>query len=154
MCPDSRSCRRFSKYYRAISQQIFALTRSVTPLVEPLSLDEAYLDVTENATERAARRQHRDAAESANQAGHGLTASAASRQQVSSLIASAWRKPDGETVIAPERVEAFLRSCRSTRCGVLDRSRPGATMASPGSWTCAAPTSVLRARSAACPTGC
>ena len=38
----------FAKY-RAASQQVFAILRAVTPLVEPLSLDEAYLDVTENA---------------------------------------------------------------------------------------------------------
>src|SRR5258705_5217029 len=38
----------FNKY-RAVSQQVFAIFRSITRLVEPLSLDEAYLDVTENA---------------------------------------------------------------------------------------------------------
>ena len=96
--------------YRSVSQEVFALYRSVTPLVEPLSLDEAYLDVTENAWHEplavnVARRLKtliRDTT--------GLTASAGvAPNKFLAKIASAWRKPDGLTVIAPERVEAFLQ---------------------------------------------
>ena len=49
LCPDLEIVRPDFQKYRAVSQQVFAIFRSVTPLVEPLSLDEAYLDVTENA---------------------------------------------------------------------------------------------------------
>jgi DNA polymerase-4 len=99
----------FSKY-RAVSQEVFAICRSVTPLVEPLSLDEAYLDVTDNSfseplgVEVARRIKHaiRDRT--------GLTASAGvAPNKFLAKIASGWRKPDGLTVIAPERVEAFLQ---------------------------------------------
>jgi DNA polymerase IV len=99
----------FSKY-RAISQQIFTIYRSVTPLVEPLSLDEAYLDVTTNAWNEPlgvniATRLKRQIKEDT-----GLTASAGvAPNKFLAKIASAWRKPDGLTVIAPERVEAFLQ---------------------------------------------
>jgi DNA polymerase-4 len=98
----------FSRY-RAVSQQILALFRSVTPLVEPLSLDEAFLDVTENAWEEplgvsVARRLKAEI-----RAATGLTASAGvAPNKFLAKIASAWKKPDGLTVIAPERVEAFL----------------------------------------------
>ena len=44
-----RSCRPDFARYKAASNAVFAIFREVTPLVEPLSLDEAYLDVTENA---------------------------------------------------------------------------------------------------------
>ena len=44
-------------------------------------------------------------------------------------IASGWQKPDGLTVIAPERVEKFCRGCRLTRCGASVRSRPEAARA-------------------------
>src|SRR5687768_3472173 len=48
LCPPLVIVRPDFKRYRAASDAVFAIFRSVTPLVEPLSLDEAYLDVTEN----------------------------------------------------------------------------------------------------------
>jgi len=95
--------------YRAVSQDVFALFRSVTPLVEPLSLDEAYLDVTENAWAeplgmRVAARLKQEIRERT-----GLTASAGvAPNKFLAKIASGWQKPDGLTVIAPGRVEQFL----------------------------------------------
>jgi DNA polymerase-4 len=99
----------FSKYKTA-STIIFGLYRDVTPLVEPLSLDEAYLDVTENtwgeplAMEVARRLKRRILEET------GLTASAGvAPNKILAKIASGWKKPDGLTVISPERVERFLQ---------------------------------------------
>ena len=99
----------FNKY-RAVSQQVFALFRSITPLVEPLSLDEAYLDVTENAWGEtlgmAVARRLKEEIRTAT----GLTASAGvAPNKFLAKIASGWKKPDGLTVIAPERVESFLQ---------------------------------------------
>jgi DNA polymerase-4 len=96
--------------YRAVSQQVMDLLRSCTPLVEPLSLDEAYLDVTENRwneplaanVARMLKARIRDQT--------GLTASAGvAPNKFLAKIASGWRKPDGLTIIAPERVEHFLQ---------------------------------------------
>ena len=100
----------FAKY-RAVSAQVLALFREVTPLVEPLSLDEAYLDVTENAWgERfatpVARRLKRQIRERT-----GLTASAGvAANKFLAKVASALEKPDGLTVVPPARVEPFLRT--------------------------------------------
>jgi DNA polymerase IV len=99
----------FSKY-RAVSRQVFEIFRAVTPLVEPLSMDEAYLDVTENAwTEpsgtRVAERLKRLIRETTS-----LTASAGvAPNKFLAKIASGWKKPDGLTVIAPDRIEGFLK---------------------------------------------
>jgi DNA polymerase-4 len=96
--------------YRSISQQIFEIYRQVTPLVEPLSLDEAYLDVTENAWNEplgvnVARRLKQCIKEATN-----LTASAGvAPNKFLAKIASGWKKPDGLTVVAPERDERFLQ---------------------------------------------
>jgi DNA polymerase-4 len=96
--------------YKAVSNLIFAIYREVTTLVEPLSLDEAYLDVTENAwgeplaTEVARRLKHRIFHETR------LTASAGvAPNKFLAKIASGWKKPDGLTVIHPDRVEPFLQ---------------------------------------------
>ena len=96
--------------YRSISDRIFDMYRSVTPLVEPLSLDEAYLDVTSNSwgeplattVARRLKRWIRDETK--------LTVSAgAAPNKFLAKIASDWDKPDGLTVIPVERVDAFLQ---------------------------------------------
>jgi len=96
--------------YRAVSQQVFEIFRRITPLVEPLSLDEAYLDVTENAWGEllgmSVARRLKDEIRAAT----SLTASAGvAPNKFLAKIASGWHKPDGLTVVAPERVETFLQ---------------------------------------------
>jgi DNA polymerase-4 len=111
LCPSLAIVRPDFTKYRAVSQQVFDIYRSVTPLVEPLSLDEAYLDVTENVWGetlgmRVARRLKDEI-----RAATGLTASAGvAPNKFLAKIASGWQKPDGLTVIAPERVETFLQA--------------------------------------------
>src|SRR5262249_16637080 len=96
--------------YRAASQKVFEIFRSVTPLVEPLSLDEAYLDVTENAWGETLGRSVALRLKAEIRAHTGLTASAGVAPNKSlAKIAAAGKKPDGLTVIAPERVEQFLQ---------------------------------------------
>jgi DNA polymerase-4 len=109
-CPELVVLRPDFARYREASRRVMAILRSVTPLVEPLSLDEAYLDVTENAwglplaTDVARELKRRIRAELA------LTASAGvAPNKFLAKIASGWRKPDGLTVVPPERVEAFLQ---------------------------------------------
>ena len=109
LCPSLVIVRPDFARYKAASQTVFAIFRRVTPLVEPMSLDEAYLDVTENAWGEAlgqsvARRLKAEIKHETN-----LTASAGvAPNKFLAKIASGWKKPDGLTVIAPERVEQFL----------------------------------------------
>jgi DNA polymerase IV len=99
----------FAKY-RAVSQQVLDLFRSVTPLVEPLSLDEAYLDVTSNAWGETLGISVARRLKAEIRSATGLTASAGvAPNKFLAKIASGWQKPDGLTVIAPERVEGFLQ---------------------------------------------
>jgi DNA polymerase-4 len=110
LCPELVVVSPDFRKYGEVSRRVFDVFRSVTPLVEPLSLDEAYLDVTDNAwglplgVEVARRIKVRILEEVA------LTASAGvAPNKFLAKIASGWKKPDGLTVIAPERVESFLQ---------------------------------------------
>jgi DNA polymerase IV len=96
--------------YRAVSQQVFAIFKEVTPLVEGLSLDEAYLDVTENSfNEPLGVNVARRIKDRITEVTH-LTASAGvAPNKFLAKIASGWKKPDGLTVVAPERIEKFLQ---------------------------------------------
>ena len=91
--------------YKEVSRQIRAVFRDYTELVEPLSLDEAFLDVTHlrSATLAAREIKARILAET------GLTASAGiSVNKMLAKIASDYRKPDGLCTIHPDRAAAFI----------------------------------------------
>jgi DNA polymerase-4 len=109
-CADLVVVRPDFRRYREASERVMGILRAATPLVEPLSLDEAYLDVTDNlwgmplAMAVATELKRRIRAELS------LTASAGvAPNKFLAKIASGWQKPDGLTVIAPGRVEAFLQ---------------------------------------------
>jgi DNA polymerase-4 len=110
LCPNLVIVPPDFRKYRAASSEVFTLFREVTPLVEPLSLDEAYLDVTENAWGETLGRRVAERLKAAIRETTGLTASAGvAPNKFLAKIASGWKKPDGLTVIAPERVEKFLQ---------------------------------------------
>ena len=110
-CPDLIFVKPRFDAYREVSHQIRAIFADYTPLVEPLSLDEAYLDVTEDlkgigiATRIAEEIRERIRADTQ------LTASAGvSYNKFLAKLASDQNKPDGLCVITPAKGEAFVAS--------------------------------------------
>ena len=110
LCPEAVFVPPDFPRYRAVSRLVREIFKRHTDLVEPLSLDEAYLDVTENKTglptaTRVARAIRAQIREELN-----LTASAGvAPNKFLAKIASDWRKPDGLFVIQPDEVDPFLR---------------------------------------------
>src|SRR5260221_3093483 len=95
--------------YRAVSTQIMAIFKSVTSLVEPLSLDEAYLDITSCVNDFPEAVQLARIIKERIREETGLTASAGvSFNKLLSKLGSDAHKPDGLTVITPEQAPAFL----------------------------------------------
>jgi len=109
LCPDAIFVAPDFTRYRAVSGDVREIFKRHTDLIEPLSLDEAYLDVTTNKTglptatlvARTIRGQIRQEL--------NLTASAGvAPNKFLAKLASDWKKPDGLFVIQPEDVDAFL----------------------------------------------
>lgn len=109
LCPHVVIIEPNFEHYRAVSAQIYSIFKQYTHLVEPIALDEAYLDVTTNlkniksATEVAQHIQH-DIYQQTQ-----LTASAGvAPNKFLAKIASDWQKPNGLFVIKPTHVKNFI----------------------------------------------
>ena len=97
--------------YKAVSRQIMGIFHEYTDLVEPLSLDEAFLDVTENYKQMSSATQIANEIKQMISEKVGLTASAGvSFNKFLAKIASDYRKPNGLFVVEPTNAEQFVES--------------------------------------------
>jgi len=109
LCPEAVFVPPDFARYKAVSRQIRTIFLRHTDLVEPLSLDEAYLDVTEPKSAHASATAIAKAIRAEIRETTGLTASAGvAPAKFLAKIASDWRKPDGLFVIRPREVLDFL----------------------------------------------
>ncbi|WP_421910348.1 DNA polymerase IV [Marinobacter sp.] len=113
LCPGLVTVPPYMARYRAVSKQVMAILRELTDLVEPLSLDEAFLDVSEVTKHKGSatlmaqylRKRVKDEV--------GITISAGvAPNKFLAKIASDWKKPDGLFVIRPEDVEGFVQELK------------------------------------------
>lgn len=116
LCPQLIIVNPRFQVYKEVSAQIRAIISDYTDLIEPISLDEAFLDVTDNkkgitlAVDIAREIKQRIVQAT------GLTASAGvSYCKFLAKIASDWRKPDGLTVVHPKRAQQFIDQLRVDR---------------------------------------
>src|SRR5215208_6413151 len=115
-CPDLIFVKPHFDVYRAVSQQIRSIFSDYTDLVEPLSLDEAYLDVTEDRLGLGSARAIAEDIRRRIREETGLTASAGvSYCKFIAKLASDHRKPDGLCVITPEKGPEFVASLPMAR---------------------------------------
>ncbi len=109
-CPDLIIIRPDMEKYRQASKQIHEVFQAYTSLIEPLSLDEAFLDVSnslqyQGSATRIAEAIRKEVKQSVN-----ITISAGiAPNKFLAKIASDWNKPDGQFVITPDQVDEFVR---------------------------------------------
>ncbi|WP_262922002.1 DNA polymerase IV [Hymenobacter cellulosivorans] len=110
-CPSLIFVKPRFEVYKAVSRQIREIFADYTPLIEPLSLDEAYLDVTHNLKSMPSATRIAEEIRARIQAETGLTASAGiSYNKFLAKLASDYRKPNGQFVIKPEQGLAFVET--------------------------------------------
>ena len=109
LCPNAIFVPPDFTRYRAVSRSVREIFKRHTDLIEPLSLDEAYLDVTENKTGLATATLVARTIREQIRRELNLTASAGvAPNKFLAKLASDWRKPDGLFVIQPDDIDAFL----------------------------------------------
>jgi DNA polymerase-4 len=109
LCPNAIFLAPDFTRYRAVSRQVREIFKRHTDLIEPLSLDEAYLDVSENKTGLPTATQVARTICEQIRSELNLTASAGvAPNKFLAKIASDWKKPDGLFVIKPDEVDSFL----------------------------------------------
>ena len=110
LCPQVIVLEPNFEKYREVSAQIHHIFQQYTPLIEPLSLDEAYLDVTENLKNIPSATEVATQIRADILAATGLTASAGiAPNKFLAKIASDWNKPNGLFVIKPSQVLSFIQ---------------------------------------------
>ncbi|PTS77375.1 DNA polymerase IV [Sphingomonas sp. HMWF008] len=115
-CPDLVFVRPRFEVYRAVSQQIHAIFADYTDLIQPLSLDEAYLDVTANRRGIATAWLTAKEIRARILAETGLTASAGiSYNKFLAKLASDHRKPNGQFAVTPDMGEAWVETLPVSR---------------------------------------
>ncbi len=138
--------------YKAVSRQVRAIFAEYTALIEPLSLDEAYLDVTENLKNIASATEIAEQIRARIRSETGLTASAGvSYNKFLAKMASGQRKPDGLFVILPRMGAAFVEALPVGKFhGIGPATAPGwsgsafgsAAISRPRHWNSSSSTSV------------
>jgi DNA polymerase IV len=109
LCPDAVFLPPNFHKYQQVSQQIHGIFARYTPLIEPLSLDEAYLDVTQAPSGLYAAQIGREIQSAVSQELRLSCSVGVAPNKLVAKIASEYRKPAGLTVVPPEKVAAFMR---------------------------------------------
>lgn len=109
LCPDLILVPHRMDVYKQVSQQMRAIFYDYTELVEPLSLDEAYLDVSESTLHHGSATRIANEIRQRIKTELGITVSAGiAPNKFLAKVASDWNKPDGQFVIPPSSIENFI----------------------------------------------